>query len=234
MQPDDDGERWRLEIFRDRLRHSLAARFLLRFHVSLFLAGSVATGWIVDRLLLGAGWQAMLWRYPLAIAAAYLAFLGGVAAWLRYSGIREYLDRRNAAALVGDDVARGRPTDWRTQGRSWDAVDIPWLATDFEGCLLSLLLLAAFFAFGRYLIFAAPSLFADVVLELLLAAGLLRGVRRIESSGWIAGVWANTWPTLAFALAASLFVGWLGKSTQPPSSTLPELIAYHLSTKPRR
>lgn len=230
---DADNERWRLEIFRDRLRHSLAARFVLRFHVSLILAASIATGWAVDRALLAVGSHSMLSRYPLAILGAYLAFLGGVAAWLRYSGIRQYVSSRRARELVGDEVPRGGPLAARPASRV-DIADLAGFPGDIDGCLIALGLAAIFFALGGYLVVVAPSFFADVVLELLLAAGLLRGIRRVESSGWIAGVWGNTWPTLAFVLALALLAGWLARSIDPPARTLPELVAHHWHAPSRR
>ena len=67
---------------------------------------------------------------------------------------------------------------------------------------------------------SAESLFADVVLELLLAAGLLRGLRRLERTGWLDGLWANTWPSLAFGVVAALFAGWMAQVLSPNATTL--------------
>jgi hypothetical protein len=211
-------EYWRIEAYRERLKHSLAARFLLRYHVSLILAASITSAVSTDLALLGAGVRAMIVRYPLAIVAGYAAFYAGIAAWLRYSGIREYLDRTRAEELIGDDV---KVPPWRES--SVDPGDILGAAAAPEGCLWIAGFVALFFIFGGYALVAAPTLFADVVLELFIAAGLLRGVRRAEGGGWMRGAWANSWPTLAASLFVALLLGAMALNTSPRSSTLQEL-----------
>ena len=214
---------WRLEAYRNKLRHSLAARFLLRFHVALILAVTILAGWLADRLLLEVMHvETILLRYPLSIFAAYFVFYAGIAAWLRYSGIGQYLDARGASELAGEEV----PVPPMRMGSSADASDWAGLANlpmDPEGCLWIVGVAVVFFGLGGYLLFTAPSMFADVVLEVLLAAGLLRGVRRAEKHGWMKGVWANTWGSLAFALVVAFFIGLFAQAQVPPATTLHQL-----------
>ena len=220
----DDPQRWRIEVFRERLRHSLAARFVLRYHVAFMVAACILGGWLVDVALLRAGWLDMRWRYPLAIVAAYLAFLGAVRAWLWYSGIGEMITRRKADELLAEQ----HPTPLEVSTRRWDVLSDPgawWLfPPDPEGCLYVIVVAAAFFAFGGYVVVAAPSFAADVVLEALLAAGLIRGVRRVESSGWITGVWKATRGSLAFTFTVALLFGAWAHAYAPGAATAMEAL----------
>src|SRR4051812_40596024 len=143
--PEREDDDWRLEVFRARLRHSLPARFFLRFHVSLIVLATLLSGWLADVVMLRAGLRSMLLRYPLVIAASYGALLAGVGAWLRYSGIAEYVSRRKAQDLVGDGVP-GAPAP---PGVGWlDPSGYFNLTGDVEGCLLGTLAIVAIVAFG--------------------------------------------------------------------------------------
>ncbi|HZZ91137.1 MAG TPA: hypothetical protein VFE23_01155 [Usitatibacter sp.] len=215
-----DEDLGRLEVFRARLRHSLPARFVLRFHVTLIVLAAIAAGWTGDVLLLHAGLRSMLLRYPLVIAVSYGAFLAGVAAWLRHSGIGEYVDRRKAEQLVGDHVPSA-PRDASIHWDGWDPAGA--IPADGEGCLLALLFGLVVLAFGGYTVMTAPTFFADIVVELLLAAGMLRGIRRSRESRWMSSVWSNTWGSVVVALILAFIAGMLGRAAHPPATTLLEL-----------
>jgi hypothetical protein len=220
---DDDDDRWRIEVYRDRLKRSLAARFFLRFHIALILGATLVAGSVVDVLLLHAGLRSMLIRYPVAILAAYGTFICGIKLWLDYSGIAEYLDRNAAEKLVGNGVPAEplqmrRPLDWA------DGVQF-FSGADGEGCLIVIAVVVVVFALGGYAFIAAETIFANVVLEIFLAAGLLRGVRRLQGSGWLLGLWSVTWPSLAFTLFLALMAGWYAHYL-PDVTTLADLLAH--------
>jgi hypothetical protein len=224
-----EDEKWKLEIFRDKLRHSLGARFFLRFHVSLILVFSIVAGWGADWLLLQAGLLTMAIRYVLAIFVAYGAFLLGVYVWIEYAGIREYLNQQNAKLLVGDDVSRKtRDTLDRKDGIDMLIDPIGW-ATAGEGCMIVALLcigfVVLFYFFGGFIWANAATFFADVVLELLLAGGLLRGIRRTEASGWVLGVVNSTYWSLMLTLTIALLFSWWAHVAYPGANTLPEVLS---------
>jgi hypothetical protein len=223
-----DDERWRIEVYRDKLKRSLSARFFLRFHISLILSATLLAGFIVDVALLQVGLKSMLVRYPLAILAAYATFACGIKLWLDYSGIAEYLDRNKAESLVGDSVPIGEPIRASGGGGGWTNV-LNFSPVDADGCLgvIGIVVVAAviFFALGGYAFMAADSIFADVVLEVLLAAGLLRGVRRMQRGGWLPGLWSCTWPSLAFTLCVALLLGLYARHV-PEATTLADLLAH--------
>jgi hypothetical protein len=195
----------RIESYRESLRYSLKARFLLRFHAALIITWTSLITWGVDFALLKAGLIAMILRYPLAILAGYVAFLISVRVWLEYSGISEYLNERRAEELLKSS------SRYQTRGPSnWDVGDLGSLVGgDAEGCLVVIAIAIAGFLLFWGLGAFATQLFADVVLEVILAAGLLKGLRKAESSGWLTGAWGSTKYWLLFVLvAAIIFAAW--------------------------
>jgi hypothetical protein len=164
-------------VIKQKLSHSISARFLVRFHVSLILTGAVAAGCLANWLLYRAGVTSMLVRHPAAVIGAYIAFLAGLHLWIRYSGIREYVNSRRSKELLepeGVTLRHGRRGDWVP-------TDVPVWADD--GCLLVMgfvLVAVLAFAMGGYLILYAADLMAELVFELLLVAGLIRGIRRVD------------------------------------------------------
>ncbi|QJR16037.1 hypothetical protein [Usitatibacter palustris] len=72
---------------RDGVKRRLLARFYTRFHMSLILASSAMAAMVTNWALLQIGVGSMLARYPVAIAMAYVTFLGCVGLWLRYVGL---------------------------------------------------------------------------------------------------------------------------------------------------
>lgn len=78
---------------RQRLAGWLKERFFVRFHIALILAFAVAVGLLATRGFFALGLETMHWRWPLALLAAYAAFLLGVRVWLAYIGLGRYLER---------------------------------------------------------------------------------------------------------------------------------------------
>jgi hypothetical protein len=78
---------------RQRLAGWLKERFFVRFHIALILAFAVVVGLLTTRGFFALGLETMHWRWPLALLAAYAAFLLGVRVWLAYIGLGRYLER---------------------------------------------------------------------------------------------------------------------------------------------
>lgn len=113
---------------RKRLAGWLEKRFLVRFHVLLILVISFAVGLLTTRLLLHFGLETMHWRWPLALLAAYGAFLLALRVWLSYVGLGRYLDDRSSLDLDLPDVGfspSGGATGGGAGGSGWvgDAIE---------------------------------------------------------------------------------------------------------------
>lgn len=70
--------------FAQRFRQRIVRQYFVRFHMSLILAATTASALLASKLLLMAGLQSVLWRYPLALALAYLGFFGLTRLWVSY------------------------------------------------------------------------------------------------------------------------------------------------------
>ncbi|CAG0951331.1 hypothetical protein BURK2_00214 [Burkholderiales bacterium] len=113
---------------KENLRQRLLGRYSLRLHVSLLLLGTVAVGTASSKALLWLGVESMLWRYPLALLLAYLAFFGFVRLWLRQVGYlraaseqeraQHLTDAADAAGTGGDviDALRSSPRGVSSDG----------------------------------------------------------------------------------------------------------------------
>ncbi len=96
---------------REALERSLAGRFWLRFHASVMIAGTFATGFLANAAMLALPVHSVWLRWPLAVLAGYGAFFVLVRLWLAYVGIKP---------LFG----RARNLDDRERDGGW-SVDLP-------------------------------------------------------------------------------------------------------------
>jgi hypothetical protein len=85
-----------------RLAGWLSRRFFVRFHFSLILAASFTVGLLTTKGFLALGLETLHWRWPLALLAAYLAFLLCVRLWLSYIGLGRYLGDRDSQLELPD------------------------------------------------------------------------------------------------------------------------------------
>lgn len=179
-----------------------------RAQMALLVALTGAAGLLASFLLLQAGLQTMGLRYPLALAAAYLVFLALLWLWLRTSA----LDHIDAPAELGDLGNPGAASDGAAlptpvsggggdfagggASASFDAPDtVASPLSDGLGTVaeaeefaipLAVVLLAIGLALSSlYVVYAAPVLFAELLLDGALAATLYRRLRGLESRHWI-------------------------------------------------
>ncbi len=163
--------------------------------------------------------SAMILRYPLAILAGYGAFLIGVRVWLEYSGIREYLNECEAEAMVKAQKPHVNQRDYS----DWNFSDFGLSSLGGEGCLVVITIAAAGFLLFWGLGAFATQLFADVVLEVILAAGLLKGLRKAESSGWLTGAWGSTKYWLLFVLVVAIVFAMWAQVSYPDANTVAQV-----------
>lgn len=112
---------------KSQLAHWIARRFFARFHLTLILAFAFAVGLLTTKGFLALGLDTMHWRWPLALATAYLAFLLGIRLWLGYVGLGRYIDDTPDLDLpVGDLLDGARATGDRLP--TGGSFDLPALA----------------------------------------------------------------------------------------------------------
>lgn len=77
-----------------------------------------------------------------------------------------------------------------------------------------------------WIVYGAPVLFAELLVDSLLAAGLYRRLRGLDSQHWIMTAMKRTaWPFVLTALSVSL-IGWGMQKYAPEAHSLAEVVAY--------
>jgi hypothetical protein len=189
-----------------------------------------AATWVADKTMLVAGVDSMAWRYLLAIGVGYAAFLLCLKLWIpRW---------RNRIRLgeIHRDLVQAKQKSSETTGKNsspeawWYLFDPSWaFVVGGEGCAIIaivLLVLLAAIGGGLYFFLSAESFFADIVLELLLAAGLFRGLRNLNAMGWENRIFKSTLPGVLLTLVVAELFCFVVHDRFPQAKTMME--AYQL------
>jgi hypothetical protein len=103
------------------------------------------------------------------------------------------------------------------------------LDLDEKGCLVAVVLLvvaAVFLGAGIFLIVQAPVILSEAAFQFFLAAGLVKGARRMEQGDWLGSVFKATWIPLALTLALALLAGFLMHHYFPGVTRISELLKH--------
>jgi hypothetical protein len=224
--------------------------------MSLLVTITGASGFLASFSLFHAGLHAMSLRYLLACAFAYIVFLLLLWLWLKTKA-EDYLDipdvgnvlpsSGNGSAAenvcyVGkggnfgggganvsfDGAPEGAVPDVSDSGGVFGEVLNGAAAADELAIpLVALLALVALVLSSLYVVYTAPVLFAELMLDGMLAAGLYRRLKGIESSHWIDTALRKTfWP---FFLTAIMFfaAGWGMEAYAPEAHSIGAVLQYH-------
>lgn len=177
--------------------------------MTLIVALTGATGLLASFILLRAGVDSMMVRYPLALVFAYLIFLLLLWLWLRTKP-EDYLDVPDLSGLPGrgsGDVSipfRGGGGDFGGGGASGSfdgpadaGVSIPSSSiSDAAGSIVdadevaipivAVALAIGFAVASLYVIYIAPILFAELMVDGALSYALYRHLRSEDSPHWLA------------------------------------------------
>ncbi|HEY8559808.1 MAG TPA: hypothetical protein VIL74_05350 [Pyrinomonadaceae bacterium] len=208
--------------------------FMPRFQMTviLFLTGMI--GFLASFLLLRAGVGGMWIRYPLAILGAYSAFLLLLRLWLAMHRSWSAPDVQvdfpvgdGAGGSPGVDFYSGGDFGGGGAGGSWgdpvshDSVsysdggspildNLPSVDLDLEELGLLIVAIAALIggiAASLYVVYIAPVLLAEILVDGLLLGGLYRRVGRIERKHWLQ---TSVRKTLVPAILCAVFFGVAG------------------------
>jgi hypothetical protein len=236
-----------------QLRGALQRGTWPRVHMSLMVMLTGAAGFLASVLLLAAGVASMALRYPIACLAAYACFLCLLGVWIRWQrrggSVDLGLDLPDVPGPPGGWVGGGGRSGGGGASAGFDAPYLPNAAgtpalhspspgsrlddagawdVDFDVEAIPVLLavaVAALLLSSLFVVWAAPALLAELLLDALLAAGLYRHVRRIEARDWLHTAVRRTW--LPFVLT-TLALGLVGAGLQamaPEADSLGEVLA---------
>lgn len=201
-----------------RIQRELEYSAYPRLEMGIFVALTGAAGWVASALLLHWGMQSMATRYPLALGLAYLVFLALLWLWLRTTASEYDVPDLSDAADVADTLdavlprkglhgGTQQPTAVHDEATNFPSLGSVGDADEFAIPLLAILLAAGLALASLYVVYMAPALFAELLLDGVLSYSLYRHLRRGDSSHWLSTAFRRT--VMPFALTA-VFVALVG------------------------
>jgi hypothetical protein len=239
-----------------RLKRQLERESFPRIQMGFIVALTGAAGLLGSFVLLRAGVESMALRYPLALGLAYLLFLCLLWLWLRTKA-EDYLDLPDLSGLVPGPLRSGSPApsfpsggggDFGGAGASGsfdatDAVSVPEplsslgdaAGSGFDADELAIPIVVIVLALGLafaslYVVYLAPSLFAELLFDGALSYTLYRHLRSADRSHWLGTAFRRT--ALPFGLTALFLVavGAAMAAYAPEARSIGEVI-HHAGTR---
>lgn len=229
-----------------RARQDLQQHGWPRLQMALIVALTGAAGFLASHLLRLAGIDAMLLRYPMAVLLAYGVFLLLMWIWIRWRW-DNVLDGLSPDLGSGSPSPRGSAVEspWSGVGgrsggggasASWnesapviagDAGELPLtgLAEDEAGlpllAILGIVALAATVLLASvWVVWSAPVLMAELLVDAAIAGGLYRRMQGMQQQGWWRVCVSHTiWPLLGLLVFFTV-VGWLAQELAPGAVSL--------------
>jgi len=228
-----------------RMRARLLRDGFPRVQMFILVSLTGLAGFGASALMLLAGLETMALRYALAMGAAYLVFLLLLWLWLHTSA-SDYLDFVPSDGGGGDAAAPDLPAalrdDFAGGGGSFDGggasanvdfddaiVEKPLaaVASAEEGAipLVVILLALGLLLSSLFVVWTAPILFAEILVDALLAAGLYRRLRGLERQHWMVAALKRT--VIPFVLTTVLVAvaGWGMQAHAPEARSIGEVLA---------
>lgn len=219
----------------ERVRQKLLNNAFPRAQMSLIVLLTGGFGLLASFVMLQLGWSSMTLRYPMALGFSYLFFLFLIWLWLR-TNAKDYLDApdlsglpsRQVSADAGSSMTSGDGGEFAGGGASasFDAsgkmalepVEAPLqsvgdaLGAASDADDLSVPLLAVALALGlalasTYIVYMAPVLLAEVVVDGAFSYALFRYLQGHDPQHWLASTFRRT--VLPF-LVTGVFLAGMG------------------------
>lgn len=233
-----------------RLRNELERDGFPRLQMLLLVSLTGGIGFTASYLLLGAGLTEMWLRYLASIGVAYIAFLALLWLWLR-TRAEDYNELLDVSNLVPSSPGSSRDcvsghgggfggggasgsfdqavVDAPTAGDAGpvgDAVASAADADEFAIPLVVLVLVGALILSSFLVIYSAPTLFAELLVDGVLSASLYRRLRGLETRHWLETALRRTaWPFLMTAAVVAV-CGWAMALYAPGAHSIGEVLVH--------
>lgn len=233
-----------------RARQHLQQRGWPRLQMALIVALTGAAGFLAAHLLRLAGVDAMLLRYPMAVLLAYGVFLLLMWIWIRWrwdnvlDGLSPDVGGGGLSppgsaleppwsGVGGRSGGGGASASWSESAPQSEVevseVPLAGLVEDEAGLpLLALLgivaLVAAVLLASVWVVWSAPVLMAELLVDAAIAGGLYRRMQGMQEQGWWRVCVTHTiWPLLGLLLFF-VVLGWLAQELAPGATHLLQVI----------
>ncbi len=203
---------------REQLVEKAKARMAVpRVQMMLLLSAAGGAGFLASYGLLKLGLDQMALRYPLAVGVAYLVFFLLLRLWLTLqSDPEDSLDGLDLAVDVADGLDAMHVST--PSGPSLD-LDVP----DFdEGIFLVVIAAVAAVVLGAvfYVIYLAPLLLAEVLVDGVLLVAFYKRLKRPEPEHWALCAVRRTWIPAIIVAVTFFFAGVVFQSLAPEARSI--------------
>jgi hypothetical protein len=237
-----------------RVSDRLARNAFPRMQMALIVALTGACGLLASYVLLRSGMNSMALRYPLALLFAYLFFLFLLWLWLRKNA-QEYLDAPDISGIVPDFGSAGsQPEPVFGHGGTFDGggasgdfdnafasadeaiarpgesigdsvgkiADVDDMAIPIVAIALAMGIALA----SLYVIYIAPALFAELLVDGALSYALFRHLRGQDAQHWLVSTCRRT--AIPFLVTGAFLSasGAVMASYAPGASTVGQVVKY--------
>ncbi|MDD2801527.1 MAG: hypothetical protein PHC94_11855 [Methylobacter sp.] len=234
-----------------RIRGDLERDSFPRLQMFLLVTLTGASGFVASYLLLHAGFVEMWLRYLASFGVAYLMFLFLLWLWLRtraedYADLPDISGSPSSGSGSSETCYSGKGGHFGGGGASGsfdapsesisvigdsgssvgDALGTAAEAEGFAIPLVVLILLGAMLFSSIFMIYSAPVLFAELLVDGVLSASLYRRLRGLETRHWLETALRRT--ALPFALTAAIVSasGWGMALYAPQAHSIGDVISH--------
>jgi hypothetical protein len=235
----------------NRVKKRLLAFGYPRLEMLIIVSITGGVGLASSYWLLRAGITSMPTRYALAIAIAYLVFLGLLWVWLRTTGderanfpdtagnmpsdsgsSRAVRDGENFNGNDGEFGGGGASGSFEfgdsgsdTAGVTEDALGAAAEAEEFALPLIVIVLFFASLLASLWIVMNAPVLFAELAVDGVLAGSLYHRLRRMPSDHWLQTAVRWTFKPIAATLVIFVCTAWIMQWYAPTAVTIGDVIS---------
>jgi hypothetical protein len=202
--------------------------------MAVIVAATAAAGFLASVVLVHFGFHRMWLRYGLSVGIAYAAFVSFVWLWIQKKRRMRFDDPGwdgGSSAGGGRDVGGPDPFavipssdgDGDADAGVGGGASHPGGFLDLDDAVVWFAVIAAIVSAvvaGAYVVFIAPNLLAEVLLDGVLATTLYRRLRAVDSRHWLETAVARTWVPVVVVAAFFVIAGAVCHWYAPEASTL--------------
>ena len=239
----------------NKIRSDLERDSFPRLQMCLLVTITGAAGFVASFTLLQVGFTEMWLRYLISFGIAYLMFLLLLWLWLRtraddyradnYIDIPDFTGHHPSPSSAGNPVSGGGG-DFGGAGASAhydmdsgnilgvsdsgdvasDALGAAAEAEEFAIPLVVLIFIGVLLMSSFFMIYSAPVLFAELIVDGVLSASLYHRLRGLETNHWLeTAIRRTVWPFLLTALIVSAS-GWAMKVYAPEAHSIGDVVSH--------